>query len=456
MFWKNTGKTRKTVLGLGGYSGKYNKVFSFRYSSFYTAGAPTATPTGAPTASPTASPTTTPNLYYAHRCLSTSSVWSHIHKPHGKPRTAPENAAMNTQNTGLLSSIKNLLRISGPKAARKTSMDLHEVRNPYIQYPTVTHDQMRRLASDGYKLDVGYAAFAHHSTLSSPTVHSLSDLTDPTQLNSLLPRRRPHGSPTDTLSIKAGDDAMLVAPTVLAVADGVSGWNATNAPGSSGIFARSMLETISRLMTEYKLGHMPHRLNGRDVKQILDDSFLHTSHLMDLQRLQGSSTLVLGMLNGESLQYISIGDSRLYVVRDGAIVHTNEEQMLGGLCPQQIGTQTLSRLPSEFALVEEVSLREHDVIVVCSDGVSDNLFSWELTQALARHLKSPTDSVRTACTKILAQCKSVALDDNAYTPYNVKINEMSSGRFGNSLGGKMDDMSLCVARVVSNSSAEDV
>lgn len=324
--------------------------------------------------------------------------------------------------------------------------------NPYIQYPLVTKEQMRRISTDRYRFEVGYASFAHHSVNTSPIVHSLSDLTDPAQLNSLLPRRRPHGSPADTLSIKAGDDAMLVSPTVMAIADGISGWESKGEQCSSGIWARSMLETLSRLMTEYKLSHSPHPLNSRDIDQILDDSYLHTSHLMDLQDLKGSSTLILAMLSGETLKYISIGDCKLFVVREGEIILSNKEQMADYLCPVQIGTQTLSVLPSEVAVVDEIDLKVGDIIVMCSDGVSDNLYDWELLQALDEFLNFKKDNLRAVANKIIAQCKSVAFDDNAYTPYNEKVLKLPSARFGKniSLGGKMDDMSLCIARVSPN------
>lgn len=149
--------------------------------------------------------------------------------------------------------------------------------NPYIQYPLVTKEQMKRITNDKFKFDFAYTSYAHHSTDSDPMIHSLSDLTEPTQLTSLLPRRRPHGSPSDTLWIKAGDDAMLVSPTVLAIADGVSGWESKGKHCSSGIWSRSMVETLSRLMTEYKLNHVPHHLNKRDIDQILDDSYLHVT-----------------------------------------------------------------------------------------------------------------------------------------------------------------------------------
>ncbi|CAK7897213.1 hypothetical protein CAAN1_04S03532 [[Candida] anglica] len=322
---------------------------------------------------------------------------------------------------------------------------LEEAPSAYIQYPLVTKDQLKRITTnDRFKLDYSYASFAHHSSRSDPTIHSLSDLTDPAQLNSLLPRRRPHGSPADTLSIKAGDDAMLVSPTVMAIADGVSGWESKSNHSSSGIWSRSMVETLSRLMTEYKLTHTPHHLNKRDIDQILDDSFLHTSHLMDLQKLGGSSTLVLAMLSGEYLKMISIGDSKMYIIRDGDIIKTNEEQMTSTLCPLQIGTQTLSQLPSEMAWVDSVKLEENDIIVMCSDGISDNLYEWEIVHYIDESLQS-NDNLKKAANSLLRKAKEIAFDDYASTPYNDKLSAASLDNRNS--GGKLDDMSLCIARV---------
>lgn len=344
----------------------------------------------------------------------------------------------------------------GGKSQKQLDLDAREERenanNPYIQYPLVTKEQMKSIAYDKFRFETAYSSFAHHSIHTDPTVHSLSDLTDPTLLNSLLPRRRPVGLPADTLLIKAGDDAMLVSPTVMAIADGVSGWESKGEQSSSGIWARSMVETVSRLMTEYKISHTPHFLNDRDIEQILDDSYLHTLHLMDLQGLKGSSTLILCMLSGDTLKMVSIGDLKMYVVRNGEIIKTNEEQMVSELCPQQIGTQTLNMLPSEIAWVDEIKLQQDDIIVMCSDGVSDNLYEWEILHFLDEYLNFKKDNVRKVAAKVLAKCKEVAFDDNAYTPYNEKVNKLPQNRFGRnySLGGKLDDMSLCIAKVVAN------
>lgn len=330
--------------------------------------------------------------------------------------------------------------------------EVEDIFNPYIQYPLITKEQMRRISNDKYKFDFSYASYAHHSTLTTPQIHSLSDLTEPAQLNTLLPRRRPQGSPADTLSVKAGDDALLVSPTVLAIADGVSGWESKGEQCSSGVWSRSMVETLSRLMTEYKLNHTPHHLNKRDIDQILDDSYLHTSHLMDLQDMKGSSTLILCMLSGEYLKMISIGDSKIYIIRDGKVIKTNEEQMISELCPQQIGTQTLNQLPSEMAWVDSIKLKENDLIVMCSDGISDNLYESEIVEFVDEQINKKNRNLKHVASKLLIKAKEVAFDDYAYTPYNEKVNHLPEVKYGKKsiTGGKLDDMTLAIARVVPN------
>lgn len=346
----------------------------------------------------------------------------------------------------------NVKSFFGRNAERKKELEDRNTRenasNPYIQYPLITEEQMNTISNDKFKLDFSFASYAHHSIDTIPTINSLSDLTDPTALNTLLPRRRPHLSPVDTLSIKAGDDAMLVCSTTMAIADGVSGWESKGEQSSSGIWARSMLETLSRLMTEYKVSHVPHNLNDRDIEQILDDTYLHTSHLMDLQGLKGSSTLVMGMLSGELLKMISIGDSKIYIVRNGEIIKTNEEQMVSDMCPGQIGTQTLNVMPSQICWVDEIVLQENDIICMCSDGISDNLYEWEILDLLNEYLNKKNDNIRKVANRMMAKAKQVAFDDHALTPYNEKVNKVHSG--ANSIGGKLDDMSLAIAKVVLN------
>ncbi|CAK9440953.1 uncharacterized protein LODBEIA_P48220 [Lodderomyces beijingensis] len=335
----------------------------------------------------------------------------------------------------------------------ETPRDTVDESIPYVQYPLFTREQLKKIVADKYKFDFGYASFGFHSDSIVPSINSLSDLTDPTQLNSLLPRRRPQGSPSDTLSVKAGDDTMLVSPSVLAIADGVSGWESDGSLANSGIWSRSIVETFSRLMTEYKISHSPHHLKRRDIEEILDDSFLHTSHLMDLQKLSGSSTLILGMISGDRILMISVGDSKIFIIRENKIIATNKEEMGEGFCPTQIGTNTMSKMPSDFAWIESFKLQENDYIVVCSDGITDNLYEEEIVSYISEFVNVKKNNLKTVANKLLIKAKEVAFDDYAYTPYNEKVNSVlnkNSGSTHHSCGGKVDDMSIVVAKVVLN------
>ena len=106
-----------------------------------------------------------------------------------------------SEASSLLSNVKSFY--TPEKLQHQLNLEAREERenaeNPYIQYPLITKEQLRSIPKDSFRFEVGYASFAHHSINTVPIVHSLSDLTDPTQFNSLLPRRCPHGSPADTL-----------------------------------------------------------------------------------------------------------------------------------------------------------------------------------------------------------------------------------------------------------------
>ena len=180
---------------------------------------------------------------------------------------------------------------------------------------------------------------------------------------------------------------------------------------------------------------------------------------MDLQKLNGSSTLILGMLNGDLLSIVSIGDSKIFIIRDGEIVLTNEEQTKAGLCPEQIGTHTLDHLPSDIAWIKSFKLMEGDYILMCSDGISDNLYEWEILNYLNEWINTKrnnnNNNVKNIASKLLIKAKEVAFDDYAYTPYNEKVNSLNNTNGGSngtnhSQGGKVDDMSVIIAKVELN------
>ncbi|KAI0464493.1 hypothetical protein LJB42_002108 [Komagataella kurtzmanii] len=337
------------------------------------------------------------------------------------------------------------------KAARIRAKRNHDLTNVYH----VREEKQPKKDLSIFYFEYGYSSYSHHSRGKRiPMISSLSDLSDGGNLAALLPKRRPPGSPINTLSIRSGDDAMLVSPTLLGLADGVSSWSdlEEGEDADAGLWARAMLETTSRFVIQHQNSVWPHDINEREIEQILDDSFFHSTDLMDLDNCHGSSTFIMALLSySGKLNVVSIGDSKIFVFRDGKIVFKNEEQMTSPLCPVQIGTNDLRHLPSAKCWYKTFELQQDDLIVMCSDGVTDNLWEKELEQLVAQKYFKEGQNVRQLANSILKESREVAFDNFAITPYVEKINDVSSNKGAKDnfiMGGKVDDISVCVARVV--------
>lgn len=300
---------------------------------------------------------------------------------------------------------------------------------------------------DHFKFVSKFASYVHHGIDRKATVSSLMDLTDSTSKLALLPRRRLYGNPYETISVKSGDDAMILSPNLIGVADGVSGWEKGHA--NSGLFARSFLENISKNFTEltFKNSRNLSLISNKDLSKKLDDSFYESLEIMHHQEFKGSSTLVAGMIIDKNLKIISIGDSKIFIIRDGEIIGTNQEQYFANLCPQQVGTQENCKLPSEIVEYFDLELKKDDLILICSDGVTDNLYPDEILKLINDTVNKDKTNLQQVCNKLLITVKQTAFDNYCVTPYVEKVNEMSSSFI---TGGKLDDTSICISKVVLN------
>lgn len=44
---------------------------------------------------------------------------------------------------------------------------------PFVKYPLFTHEQLKKIATDKFKLEVGHASFGYHSDSIVPSINSL-------------------------------------------------------------------------------------------------------------------------------------------------------------------------------------------------------------------------------------------------------------------------------------------
>jgi hypothetical protein len=91
----------------------------------------------------------------------------------------------------------------------------------------------------------------------------------------------------------------------------------------------------------------------------------------------------------EPLLYVTnLGDSQVMVVRPSTreTVYKSTEQWHWFDCPRQLGTNSPDT-PRECAVVDEVPIREGDVVLAMSDGVIDNLWSHEIADKVSESLE---------------------------------------------------------------------
>lgn len=155
--------------------------------------------------------------------------------------------------------------------------------------------------------------------------------------------------------------------------------------------------------------------SGDIAAQLRDSVFQASARVEELIGGDGGSTVVMGILYQGRLYYASVGDSFLYLLRDGILLRLNAEhnllhqRYLEALREGDMDPLSLCGLPEGAALtgflgmtgleeadcsVRPLPLNEGDVLLACSDGVGGVLSPEEVTGALCR------ESVEAMCTEL--------------------------------------------------------
>lgn len=140
--------------------------------------------------------------------------------------------------------------------------------------------------------------------------------------------------------------------------------------------------------------------------------------------------------DAEPLLYITnIGDSQVMVVRPSTreLVFKSTEQWHWFDCPRQLGTNSPDT-PVNCAVVDEVPIREGDIVLAMSDGVIDNLWSHEIVEKVSDSLErwqtgegKGRDTLRGAvradgamgfvAQELMEAAKEIAMDPFAESPF---------------------------------------
>lgn len=229
---------------------------------------------------------------------------------------------------------------------------------------------------------------------------------------------------------KGGEDAYFFNANVLAVADGVGGW------ASYGIdpakYAWELIRNIECTVNSSK------RLDPRAVMKEAAENSKET----------GSSTCCIVMLDPEEpkLYTANIGDSGFYLFRikgsEPVLVYRSVSTVHGFNFPLQLGTNGDT---ADKAHVKVLDVQHSDVIVMFTDGVSDNLYLEQVQEIVKALGERPgLQQIKEAAEAIAEKAKKQSGDPKFESPFALESRKLKGTRWS---GGKPDDITVLVSQI---------
>lgn len=199
----------------------------------------------------------------------------------------------------------------------------------------------------------------------------------------------------------------------------------------------------------------------------LKDALKAAGQFLRHTRLGGSSTVLLGSLEPSGLlTLLNIGDSAAMLLRPAhrrfrhagevvwpRLVLRTHEQTHFFNCPYQLSSTDVAQVLTTADVIQAMAM-EGDILIVATDGVTDNLFDHQLQTIVHRHLRalmSPSADGGTAAIEALAQAVANeastvgarADDPRTYTPFS----QHAAMEGYDAPGGKLDDVAVVCAVV---------
>jgi protein phosphatase len=229
----------------------------------------------------------------------------------------------------------------------------------------------------------------------------------------------------DSYRLAGGDGENPWADFVAVVADGVG--SSRDPAGASRAAAEAWVQFLERRFTE-----RPAELSSFDEAQfgqVMRECFAQ-AHRQALKSAPGGSATAAGVcVQGDWLLAATVGDARIYHLRDGALEQVTPDQIDGAGNPTDVlGGRQAAPNANVYA---RRSLAPGDWIVACSDGLQKTLPLPELEELL-RSSDSPQLAVRALRQRAVS--RQVADDVTAAVARIVQVGEPFWERNGNRSG----------------------
>jgi protein phosphatase PTC7 len=228
---------------------------------------------------------------------------------------------------------------------------------------------------------------------------------------------------------KKGEDAYFTSPDLLSIADGVGGWTLSGIDPSK--YAWQLMKNVESFSASL--------VSDRTGFNILSKAAAKCTET-------GSSTCCLLLLNQSSatIDALNVGDSGFFLYRKEnnglALVEKSQEVLHGFNFPFQLGTDGDS---VATAWKKTVQVKDKDILIVYTDGLSDNLFENAIREIVKNELDSGSE-LRIVAEKLANTAIDCSVNENYLSPFAKAASVAYKQRY---IGGKPDDTTVIVAEI---------
>lgn len=305
-----------------------------------------------------------------------------------------------------------------------------------------------------FYFETGYALFAKRpSRPFPPPFLSLpsGSFSDPLTTHTRSRDRRPSVDGQYIKGTTNGDDAIIVnGQNFLAVNDGVGAW-AAKERGHAALWSR-LIAHFWAIEAEKAMLDAGSGADALHPVDYLQSAFEQTKTITtEPNEICGTTTACSAILHYRSetepiIYATNLGDCAVRIIRprDQEIIYRTKEQWHWFDCPRQLGTNSPDT-PKANAVVDIVDIQEGDVVLVVSDGVSDNLWENEVCQNVCDSVmkwkegaNGTEDGMVYVARELMNAARVIAQDPFAESPFMERAVEEGLPMEG----GKMDDISV--------------
>lgn len=236
-----------------------------------------------------------------------------------------------------------------------------------------------------------------------------------------------------------------------------------------GMGGQAAGELASKIAVDTVLGYFHRQERGGDGSEVLGRGFAEVSEranalanavqlankaIRDASAREASSagmgcTLVAVRIEGNLFSIAHVGDSRIYLVRSGAIQQLTTdhslvmEQVRRGLITleeaehfemQNVIVRALGSEDSVEPDLADLTLEQNDTLLLCSDGLSRYVKDGEMLDVVAR-----IENLEDACAGLIEAAKSGGSDDNITCLLVRAVEQSWGGRLLGRIAGRSDN-----------------